>query len=303
MKVAVMGAGAVGCFYGALLHKAGHEVVLIGRPALVEAVRAQGLRLQAQGTEELLPLRADSSAQAVQGADLVLFCVKSGDTESAGAAIKPFLAAHCAVLCMQNGADNAERLTRGLQRQAIAVAVYVAVGMTVPGHVIHYGRNELVLGASPHSESLARMFNAAGIRTTVTERVLDTLWTKLTINCAWNPLSALTQLPYGELAQRPGIIETMRAVVTECQAVAEAAGMRLPESIWDDTFRIGLTMPGQRSSTAHDVARGRQSEIDFINGYVVREGERLGVPTPVNRLLHSLVKVKDAAAPQHPQPS
>jgi 2-dehydropantoate 2-reductase len=297
MKVAVMGAGAVGCFYGALLHKAGHEVVLIGRPALVEAVRAQGLRLQAQGTEELLPLRADSSPQAVEGADLVLFCVKSGDTESTGASIKPFLAPHCAVLCMQNGADNAERLSRVLQREAIAVAVYVAVGMAGPGHVVHYGRNELVMGASAQSAATAQMLNAAGISTTVTPRILDTLWTKLTINCAWNPLSALTQLPYGELIQRPGITETMRAVVAECQAVAAAADIRLPESIWDDTFRIGQSMAGQRSSTAHDVARGRRSEIDFINGYVVREGERLGVATPVNRLLHSLVRVKDDALP------
>jgi len=296
MKVAVMGAGAVGCFYGALLHRAGHEVVLIGRPALVEAVRLHGLRVQMQGAEELLPLQADSSPQAVQGADLVLFCVKSGDTESAGASIKPFLTAQCAVLCMQNGVDNAERLTRVLQREAIAVAVYVAVGMAGPGHVVHYGRNELVMGAGARSGAVAQMLNAAGIRTSVTARILDTLWTKLTINCAWNPLSALTQLPYGELVQRPGIMETMRAVVAECQAVATAAGMRLPESIWDDTVAIGLTMAGQRSSTAHDVARGRQSEIDFINGYVVREGERLGVATPVNRVLHSLVKVKDAAA-------
>ncbi len=297
MKVAVMGAGAVGCFYGALLHRAGHEVVLIGRPALVEAVRSQGLRLQMQGNDSLLPLRADSSPQAVQGADLVLFCVKSGDTESAGTSIKPFLAPQCAVLCMQNGVDNAERLTRLLQREAIAVAVYVAVGMAAPGHVIHYGRNELVLGTSAQSEAVAQMLNAAGIRTTVTERVLDALWTKLTINCAWNPLSALAQLPYGELVQRPGIVETMRAVVAECQTVATAAGMRLPESIWDDTFAIAHTMAGQRSSTAHDVARGRRSEIDFINGYVIREGERLGVATPVNRVLHSLVRMKDDALP------
>jgi 2-dehydropantoate 2-reductase len=296
MKVAVMGAGAVGCFYGALLHKAGHEVVLIGRSALVEAVRAQGLRLQAEGTEELLPLQADSSPQAVQGADLVLFCVKSGDTESAGASIKPFLSPQCAVLCMQNGADNAERLTRVLQRQAIAVAVYVAVGMAGPGHVIHYGRNELLLGTSPWNESLLQVLNAAGIRTTVTDRILDTLWTKLTINCVWNPLSALTQLPYGELIRQPGIVETMRVIVAECQAVATAAGIRLPESIWDDTFSIGQSMAGQHSSTARDVARGRQSEIDFINGYLVREGGRLGIATPVNRLLHSLVKVKDLAA-------
>jgi 2-dehydropantoate 2-reductase len=302
MKIAVMGAGAVGCFYGALLHKAGHEVVLIGRPQLVEAVRAQGLRLQMQGVDEYLPLRASTSPDSVRGAGLVLFCVKSGDTESAGAALRPFLAADCPVLCLQNGVDNAERLSRVLGREAIAVAVYVAVGMAGAGHVVHHGRNEFVLGASADSEVVARMLVAAGIPTTVAAHVRDALWTKLAINCAYNALSALTQLPYGEMVRRPGILETMRGAVDECRAVAAAAGVMLPGSLWEDTQVLARDMAGQRSSTARDVARGRRSEIDFINGYVVRVGERLGIATPVNRLLHALVRVKDdALAPESPR--
>jgi 2-dehydropantoate 2-reductase len=290
-----VGAGAVGCYFGALLHRAGHEVVLIGRQPLVDAVNAHGLRLQARDFDGFLPLQADTSPAAVRGAGLVLFCVKSGDTETAGVAIAPFLAPDCPVLNLQNGVDNAARLTQVLQRETIPVAVYVATGMAAPGHVVHYGRCELVLGPMAGSEAAAQLLNAAGVPSTVTPLVHDALWTKLAINCAYNALSALTQIPYGELVQRPGIIATMHAIIEECRAVASAAGFSLPATIHDDTLAISRSMSGQLSSTARDVARGHRSEIDFINGFVVREGERLGIATPVNRVLHSLVRVKDDA--------
>lgn len=297
MKIAVMGAGAVGCYYGARLHEAGHEVVLIGRPALVEAVEARGLRLQTKDSDGFLPMSASASPRAVEGAGLVLFCVKSGDTESAGAAMHPFLDAGAIVLCLQNGVGNAERLGAVLQREAVPAVVYVATEMGGPGHVIHHGRGELVIGASAGSEAAARLLNEAGVKTRVTAAVQDALWTKLTVNCAYNALSALTQLPYGELLQRPGFRETMRDLVGECQAVCAASGAKLPRSILADTLAIADTMPAQRSSTAQDLARGRRSEIDYINGYVVREGERLGIATPVNRVLHALVRARDDALP------
>jgi len=292
-----MGAGAVGCYFGARLHQAGHEVVLVGRPALAEAVNARGLRLQSKDFDGFLPLAASASPESIRGASLVLFCVKSGDTESAGAAMKPFLAAAATVLCLQNGVGNAERLAAVLQREAVPAVVYVATEMGGPGHVIHHGRGELVIGPSSGSEEAAGLLGAAGVPTTVDARVQDALWVKLTVNCAYNALSALTQLPYGELVSRPGFRQTMHDIVGECRKVAAACGAKLPESILADTMAIADTMPGQRSSTAQDIARGRRSEIDFINGYVVREGERLGIATPVNRVLHALVNAKDEALP------
>jgi 2-dehydropantoate 2-reductase len=287
----------VGSFFGALLHRAGHEVVLIGRPAFVAAVHRDGLKLTMKDFDGFLPLQADTSPEAVRGAQLVLFCVKSGDTETAGAAIKPFLASSCTVLCLQNGVDNAQRLSQVLQREAVPVAVYVATGMAAPGQVVHYGRCELILGPAAGSDAVAQAFNAAGIPATVTARVHDALWAKLTINCAYNALSALTQLPYGQLLEQHGMIATLRSLHEECLAVAAAAGITLPATLWEDTLAIGRSMPGQRSSTAQDVARARRSEIDYINGYVVRAGERLGIATPVNQALHALVRVKDDALP------
>lgn len=264
---------------------------------MVEAVDAHGLRLQSKDFDDFLPLAASASPEATGGAGLVLFCVKSGDTESAGAAMKPFLAPDATVLCLQNGVGNAERLAAVLQREAVPAVVYVATEMGGPGHVIHHGRGDLVIGPSVGSEEAARLLNDAGIKTRITASVQDALWAKLTVNCAYNALSALTQLPYGELLGRPGFRETMTDVIAECQAVCAASGAKLPESILADTLAIAGSMPGQRSSTAQDVARGRRSEIDYINGYVVREGERLGIATPVNRVLHALVRAKDDALP------
>jgi 2-dehydropantoate 2-reductase len=290
-----MGAGAVGCFFGTKLRQAGHEVVLIGRPALVEAVQTQGLHLQTREYHDFLALEASTEPSAVQGAELILFCVKSGGTEAAGVSMKPFLLPGCTVLCLQNGVDNAQRLSRVLERDAVPVAVYVALDMAGPGHVVHHGRGELIMGPSPGSQRAAQAFIEAHIPTGVTSKVMDALWAKLTVNCAYNALSALTQLTYGELITRPGIEETLRSIVEECRAVATTAGFTLPAEIWHDVLEIARSMPHQRSSTAQDVARSRRSEIDFINGYVVRQADAAGIPVPVNRLLYSLVRIKDDA--------
>jgi 2-dehydropantoate 2-reductase len=124
---------------------------------------------------------------------------------------------------------------------------------------------------------------------------MHALWAKLAANCAYNALSALTQLPYGELVRRPGMEETMRSAVEECRAVAASAGHALPDSLWSDVIGLSRSMAGQRSSTAQDVARGRRSEIDYINGLVVERGGRAGIAVPVNRVLHALVRIRDDA--------
>ncbi|WP_091717558.1 ketopantoate reductase family protein [Methylobacterium phyllostachyos] len=294
MSIAVVGAGAVGCYYGFLLARAGHAVTLIGRPALVEAVRAKGLvREDATGTASVA-VRATTAAEGVVGADLVLVCVKSDDTEAAGAMIAPHLGPSASVLSLQNGVDNAERLATVLGRPVVPVAVYVATEMLGPGHVLHNGRGDLIVGASAASAQIAAAFTAAGIPTAVSERALDALWGKLILNCAYNALSALTQLPYGRLVQGEGVIASMTDVVRECVTVADAAGVSVAPDILDRVLDLSITMADQRSSTAQDLARGRRSEIDHLNGYVVRKGAELGIPVPANRMLHTLVRLAEA---------
>lgn len=295
MRIAVMGAGAVGCYYGAMLARAGHAVTLIGRAPLVEAVQAHGLRLESAAFDGVVALQASTDATAAAEAELVLCCVKSGDTETAGAALAPWLAPQAQVLSLQNGVDNAARLAQALQRPVIPTVVYVGTEMAGPAHVRHHGRGELVIGAGATSAVLAAMLTEAGIPSEVSDRVAEALWAKLVINCCYNALSAISQQPYGLLVQVPGIKDTMRAVFDECTAVAAAASITLPDDLWDATYGLARNMAGQRSSTAQDLARGRPSEIDHLNGAVVRLGREHGIATPVNHTLWSLVKLLEAA--------
>ena len=299
MKVAVMGAGAVGCYYGAMLARAGHEVVLIGRPAHVEAVRAKGLRLEMKAFDEHVPLGASTAPSAVQGAHLVLFCVKSTDSEAAAAQIAPHLSSDALVLTLQNGVDNDARVRSVLAAHEVAAAVvYVATEMAGPGHVKHHGRGELVIAPSRTSEQVAQHLVAAGVPTQISDNVRGSLWAKLILNCAYNALSAVSQLPYGELTKGVGVADVIRDVVAECLAVAKAEGVVVPGDTDAAIRGIAQSMPSQFSSTAQDLARGKLSEIDHLNGLVVRRGEALGVPTPANRVLFVMVKLLEGKQPR-----
>jgi 2-dehydropantoate 2-reductase len=291
MRIAVMGAGAVGCYYGGMLARAGHDVVFIGRPQHVEAMNRDGLRLETRAFDERVRVSASSEARAVAGARLVLFCVKSTDTDSAAAEIRDHLAADALVLTLQNGVENAERLRTLIRQEVAATVVYVAAEMAGPGHVKHHGRGELVIEPSSQGEDLVQLLIAAGIPTEISGNVRGALWLKLILNCTYNALSAIAQLPYGQLVQNENVIRTMRDIVAECVAVAQADGVTIPGDVDTAVRQIAETMPGQYSSTAQDLARGKLSEIDHLNGLIVRRGEALGIPTPANRLLHALVKV------------
>ncbi len=298
LKFAVMGAGAVGCFYGGMLARAGHAVTLIGRPSHVQAVQARGLRMDTTMFDEQVPLAASTEASAVAGADVVLLCVKSPDTEASGEQMRPHLAPGALVLCLQNGVDNAERLRAVLPGHEVGAAVvYVATEMAGPGHLRHNGRGELVIAPSARSDVLAQALAAAGVPTEISDNVRGALWAKLILNCAYNALSAVGRIVYGELVQRPGVPEVMRDVVAECLAVARADGVTVPDGVEAAVRRIAETMPSQHSSTAQDLMRGKPSEIDFLNGYVVRRGDALGVPVPANRVLWSVVKLLEQ--PRH----
>jgi len=290
--IAVMGAGAVGCYYGGMLARAGHDVTLIGRAQHADAIRKNGgLRFEEKGFDAIVPLRGAEDASALRGAKLVLFTVKSGDTESAGRAMKPHLERDAVILSLQNGVDNAERLAAVLGREVVPAVVYVAVEMAGPGHVKHHGRRELLIGESARSEQIAKMFIAAGVPVEVSGNVMGALWAKLIVNCAYNAISAIAQLPYGRMVQAEGIPALMQQVVDECLAVAGAAGIKVPGDLIKAVPKIAETMPGQFSSTAQDLARGKPTEIEHLNGFVVKKGEALGVQTPVNRTLLALVKL------------
>ncbi|GGH60731.1 2-dehydropantoate 2-reductase [Comamonas phosphati] len=290
-RIAVMGAGAVGCYYGGMLARAGRSVVLIGRPAHMQAVQRHGLRLQTRSFDERIRLEASCDAATAAGAQLVLLSVKSTDTEAAAEQLRPHLAPDALIITLQNGVDNARRLRTALPNQAVAASVvYVAVEMAGPGHVCHHGRGELLLEPSPASAAAADLLNTAGVPTEISTDVEAALWTKLIINCAYNALSAIARQPYGPLVQQNGVTQVMDDVVSECLAVARAENVVLAEPrIREAVHGLARSMPAQYSSTAQDLMRGRSTEIDHLNGHIVRRGAVHGIPTPANRVLHTLV--------------
>ncbi len=239
-RVAVVGAGAVGSFFGAALAQAGHPVTLIGRAAHVEAIARAGLRLErAGGQVEIVPIAASVELSAVQGADLVLFCVKSTDTEAVADAMAPHLGADALVLSLQNGVENAATIARRVPQPVVPAVVYVATAMPEPGVVKHYGRGDLVIGAmraadaaqpalAARLQGLVDLFATAKVPVRISADVMAELWSKLMVNCAYNAISGLAQMPYGRMAAMPAIRELQQAVVAEVVAVAAADGVELP---------------------------------------------------------------------------
>jgi 2-dehydropantoate 2-reductase len=275
IRVAVLGAGAVGCFFGGMLARAGHTVTLIGRRVHVEAFKAHGLRFEGLKFDEHVPVEASTDASAVRNCRLVLFCVKSTDTEDAAAQMAPFLDAGALVVNLQNGVDNTERIQARIAQPVIPAVVYVATEMAGPGHLKHHGRGDLVIG------DLNGKVPAGALA----------LWAKLVVNCAYNALSAIAQLPYGMMIEGPGVRDVMRDVVEETLALARASGVAMAPDMLERTYRIAEAMPTQFSSTAQDLARGKPTEIEHLNGFVARRGAALGVPTPANRALYALVRL------------
>ena len=304
--IAVVGAGAVGCFYGAMLARAGERVVLIGRAAHVEAIEREGLRLEMAGRVETLRVEASTELAAVRGADLILFCVKSTDTDAVARELAPLLAPRAAVLSLQNGVENAATIARHVRQAVVPAVVYVATAMGGPGVVRHFGRGDLVIGAIDTDarrdpavaallEALGALFGKAGVKVTISADVMAELWSKLLVNCAYNAISALAQAPYAKLAAQPEVRDVQVAIVREVVALARAEGIGLQfEPSLQAMERIATAMPAQFSSTAQDMARRKPSEIDHLNGFVARRGRELGVDVPINQTLYALVKLVEA---------
>jgi len=289
-----------------MLARAGHDVTLIGRAPHVHAIGSRGLLLHMVGRVETVRVAASTDLAALRSADLVLFCVKSTDTEPVAHQIAPLLSEDALVLSLQNGVDNAATIARQVRQTVVPAVVYVATAMPEPGVVTHHGRGDLVIGpldaAASHDarhqqrlQAVVDLFASAQVPVRISPDVMGELWSKLMVNCAYNAISGLTQLPYGRMAALPAVVEVQRAVVREVVAVAQADGQSLPLDAALEVMRnIARAMPAQLSSTAQDMARGKPSEIDHLNGFVARRGAELGIATPVNQTLHALVKLVES---------
>ncbi len=301
-RVAVVGAGAVGGYFGGLLARSGLSTVMIGRPSFAEAVQRDGLHLDTLQFDEHVRVEAATDLTAARDADLVLFCVKSFDTEATARALAPHLPMRCIILSLQNGIDNADRISAITGRATIPAVVYLAAAVPTPGSVKHFGRGDLVIGPDDaRVRAIAALFAAASVGCLVTPQIQERLWEKFVCNCALNAISALCQRTYGDVGEDPSSWLVVEQAVAEILAVARAVGIQ-PANMPDypaalhGVRQLTRQIAGALSSTAQDLRRGKRTEIDALNGWVVRLGRERNLPTPVNQALWALVRAAENAA-------
>ena len=300
-KIAVVGAGAVGGYFGGMLARAGAPVVFIGRPAFAEVVQKNGLLLDTTQFKERVGAEASAEISAASDAEIVLFCVKTTDTAATAKELAGILAPDAVVVSMQNGVDNAEQIRAASGIGALAAVVYVAVSVPSPGTVKHVGRGDLIIGPeNKTTRRVAELFTRARVPCKISENIAGELWTKLVWNCALNALSALGKVTYGEIIASLDAKQLLEGTVYEVLAVAQAAGINSPgledpKAALAGAYRIAEQMSATRSSTAQDMMRGKRTEVDSLNGYIARKGRDLGVPTPLNHALYTLVKLAEAS--------
>jgi 2-dehydropantoate 2-reductase len=298
-QIAVVGAGAVGGYFGGMFARAGAPTIFIGRKHFADAVTSKGLVLDKLQGQERISANATVEMSAIRDCPLILFCVKANDTSATAKEMAGFVRGDATVVCLQNGVDNAEQVRAAANVFAVSAAVYVAVSVPEPGRVKHLARGDLTIGPpSRQTTQLADLFVRAGIPCRMSDNIEGELWLKLLRNCALNAISALGRARYGQIAQNDDAKKLMEQIVDEVLAVARAARVALPgvddrESGMAAAMELATQMAGAFSSTAQDLNRGRATEIDALNGYVSRRGAELGIPAPVNHALFTLVKLAE----------
>ena len=306
-RIVVVGPGGVGGYFGGMLARAGAPVTMLGRSGRrslhLQVIERDGLRLETLGFDERVGVEVATTASVVEGAELVLFCVKTPDTNEAALAIAPHVTDRTTVVALQNGIEN-PALLRQAGIDPIAAVVYVAASVESPGTVTHRGRGDLIVGhpnRRAEVERVAAWFQRAGIPCQISEQIEREMWCKLLLNSMTNAVSALTDASYGALAAFEPTWQIAIDVAREGVAVARASGHDFDQQV---IIRRGLEIcraVGQAtSSTQQDVARQKPSEIDALNGVIARRGTDLGIETPINTLLWALVKLREQESqPNH----
>ncbi|EAX48061.1 2-dehydropantoate 2-reductase [Thermosinus carboxydivorans Nor1] len=298
MKIAIIGAGAMGSLFGGRLAQAGEDVWLLDVwEEHVAAIQAHGLTLVDTTAETSIRLNATTQADDIGPVDLVIIFVKSYATPDAAQTAAALLGPATTVLTLQNGLGNAETLAKVLGAERVVVGT-TAMGATLlgPGRIKCGGQGPTHIGsfsggANPRLHDIATIFARAGIHTVVDSNVTALVWSKLIINVGINAITALTGIPNGQVMASAETRELVRLAVAEAVAVARASGIPLPHTnYFDQVATVAQATRDNRSSMLQDVTNRRRTEIDAINGAIVAAGKRLGVPTPVNETLTLLIK-------------
>jgi len=302
-KVAIVGCGAMGSVYAALMANAGHEVHAVTKwPDHAEAMATHGLRVEGASGDRTVRLHAATTVDGIGPCDLVIIATKAQDVEAAARSAAPLLAAHTVVQSIQNGLGSAERVAPivGPDRLAVGVVGGFGASLRAPGHVHHNGMEMVRFGshaglARDRLEAAAAIWESAGFKVALFDDLARMVWEKLIMNVTFSGTCCLTGLTIGEVIRDANAWRVARGCAEEAVAVAHALGIRLEvgDPI-EHVLRLGRKIGNARPSMLLDHLAGRRSEIDVINGAIPREGARAAVPTPVNDTVVALVKARES---------
>jgi len=297
-RIAILGSGGVGGYFGGRLAAAGSDVIFIARGAHLEALRAKGLRLESPKGDLHLPrVTATDDPAAVGPVDVVLFTVKLYDTESATRLLPPLIGPNTVVVSLQNGVDSVEILAGAVGRPHVAGGVaYVAAVISEPGTIRHTAMDQLIFGEldgtkTPRLEALLDACRAAGFQATLSDHIDVDIWSKFVRLSAFSGMTAVTRAPIGPLRDDPDLFAMIQAAYLEGMAVAHKKGVGLPARVLEEIMTMLQTLPPQsKSSMLEDLERGKPLELPWLSGAVVRIGHELDVATPIHRFIATVLK-------------
>ena len=304
-RIAVIGAGGVGGYFGGLLAKSGQDVRFLARGEHLRALRERGLRVRSvHGDFELPSVHATDRPEELGQADLVLFTVKTYDTERAAAQVRPAVRPGTAVLTFQNGVDNPERIDHVLGAgTAMGGTVHIETTIAEPGVIAQTSpMRRVVFGEmdgrrTERAERVRAAFDAAGLEPTLSDNIRKALWEKFLFIVGMSGLTTLTRSPVGEVLAVPELREMLAQAFAETAAVARAERVELdPDPVGRMMAFAHNLKPSMKSSMQRDLERGRRLEVESINGTVARLGAKQGIPTPVNACIYACLKLEDLRA-------
>jgi len=298
MRIAILGSGGVGAYFGGRLAAAGQDVTFIARGAHLAALRTKGLRIESPLGNLTLPgLTATDDTSTAGPKDIVFFTVKLYDSESAIGMLMPLMGPDTLVVPFQNGVDSVDRLMRAVGRRHVAGGTaYVAANITEPGTIKHMAMNELVFGPleSKQSQLLEGLLDAcrkAGINATLSERIMVDIWAKFARLSVYSGITAVTRCPIGPILADPALVTMTEDALHESIAVARSRQVPLAHSLFDEIMAALRALdPGTKSSMLIDLERGRRLELPWLSGAIVRIGAEVGVPVPIHRFITTVLQ-------------
>jgi 2-dehydropantoate 2-reductase len=298
MKIVIMGAGAMGCLFGGLLTLSEEEVWLVDiRKEQIDALTSVGLSLEAKEKSQIIRVKATSDITSIGRADWVIFFVKTYHTQKAASDSLVLEKEDTIFLTLQNGLGNEEAICKFVDPKKVMLGV-TNHGATLlgPGHIRHAGWGKTYIGeldrkVTPRVAQIAQLFTKAGIESEVSSNIQGLVWNKLFINVGINAVAALTGLKNGRLLDHPETLRMMEELVSEAVAVARKKGIQIEGNPLETVKAVAEATRENRCSMGQDFDNWRKTEIDAINGAVVREAERLGIAVPYNQMITDLVKV------------